>query len=133
MTIVQSVCDLPLPPLTNGESFDSAVSDLIRILTAMGIETEGSCAAHIENGEWQFPWQYPWVSVWQLYTNSVLPPLLDAFNAQSDISWIVAGHLLCPDVIAHSEEELENLQRSAGELAQFLFERWRENTICNHD
>ncbi len=121
----------------SGFPLDQGIKDLLKSLIFYGIKTESSCDGgidHIPRGSrhGKRPWievtpTYDMVYVSKMTDDYVnrLKPLVDAFNAHSEIRWIfekgLFGTALTTEKAANNVNSLETLSRSSTALAEFVF------------
>ena len=102
---------------------DPGITDLVRVINPLGLRTQGSCEGHLDGRRHPFPW----VTVYGMAVSSemrldIQERLLNGFNKKSNVQWVAASSIE-PAVPATNEVELREMQRSAQELAEHIFER----------
>ena len=131
--------DIPLPD----EFIDIHIQDLVRAVNAFGLRTNESCEGHFGRRPYVRP--QPWVVLW------LFPPLgsdgrfdesrigevvekktrlqyiVDAYNLNSPVEWILKQGYLKPTNVASDLTELTLLQASANDLARFIFNNVNTN------
>ena len=102
---------------------DPGITDLVRVVNPLGLRTQGSCEGHLDGRRHPFPWITVYgMAVSQEMRKGVQTKLLDRFNKTSKVQWVAASTIE-PAVPATNEVELREMQRSAQELAEHIFER----------
>lgn len=107
------------PPL------DSRITNLVKALRSRGYTTFGSCQGGLDGNHHNHP--FPWVTVSGLIFEDDpvykdIERKLRKFNKRSGVSWTIDQGAIQPDRPASNPQELEELQTSADNLAEFLFE-----------
>lgn len=123
-----TIKQLPIPDLRGGRGdyifLDPKIKDLVKVVNALGYRTLGSCGGHIDGTTNP----YPWITVLSLRTSRQLAAYVGLFNRSSEIKW-TAGDIFPykgkeRPYRAKTEEELLQMQQSAQNLVEFLFNRY---------
>lgn len=112
---------LPLDAIRGVEGpLDAKITNLVRVLNPLGVETLGSCEGHLDGRRYPFPWvsyRDPWGNVGPLIQQLIIDP----FNLTSDVPWTASGGAVMPVYEAHTEDDLTILQKSANDFSNKLF------------
>jgi hypothetical protein len=113
------------------EGLDPGIRNLVRVLEVMGFEKVFSCEGHLLSSYEPVAKQpFPWINIQDYYSSDdnvrKLEELVDAFNITSKIKWFAGKlHPGLGSVRVREEaknfEELGRMQKSAEELALFLY------------
>lgn len=102
---------------------NSGIRSLLGAVLTLGLRTAGCCEGHFEEGDFDQPHHYPWISFWHCGNNfDRLYRILDAYNPRKEIRWIFREETLRPMHEALNESMLRDLQTSANNLADYIFE-----------
>lgn len=127
--IIQELNDIPLP----AENIDEKIQDLVRALNGLGLKTMESCEGHLDRLHtlplprvrvWPpFPFMYKDVAdVGLLFERLKIG--IEEYNLLSEVKWVHERDSIRPFAMASNEQELAVLQKSASQLALFLFDRY---------